>query len=527
MRKIFTWSEWSITSKILFTFLILSAISMGIVGYLAMAKTRELGNYAMDTNTFLGQSAIQDSTTHLNKLGEETMTQKAHDVAKQVEMYLNNHPGMTANDMRTDQELRNIVVQPVGKTGYTTLIDSNSRVIIIHKYWERETNILSMKEYLPSFWRLLDFSTGGTDTAGYYDWQEVDGTMRQKFASISPVSYGGQHLTLWATTYIEEFSAPAEETKKEINAAIENSRNFISGTVSTIQNTFSIVFTFLIIILIGIALLLSRIITRPILELKMGAEAIGKGELGYRVKVKSHDELGDLANTFNIMSSDLKNYTDELKSSADERLIQEKKIQENLRLYVQNVSQAQEAERKRIARELHDDTAQALVAVLRHIDDLATGKSKISITDIRQEVRKILEGVRQFSQELRPSILDDLGLVPSIKWLASDLAKNSGVAAEAEIIGEQRQLSSETELMLFRITQEALTNVRKHSEATQVSVKLNFLSQNVKVVIQDNGKGFELTPRIDELSRLGKLGLVGMEERAQLLGGTLNVESKP
>jgi PAS domain S-box-containing protein len=139
-------------------------------------------------------------------------------------------------------------------------------------------------------------------------------------------------------------------------------------------------------------------------------------------------------------------------------ITQEKRAQENLRLYVQKISQAQEAERKRIARELHDDTAQSLVVVSRHLDDLASGNSKLSPKDIREEVRKILEGVRHFSQELRPSILDDLGLIPALKWLAADLTENHGINVKTEITGNQRQLPPEAELTLFRITQEALNN---------------------------------------------------------------------
>jgi len=208
-------------------------------------------------------------------------------------------------------------------------------------------------------------------------------------------------------------------------------------------------------------------------------------------------------------------------------ITEEKRIQDNLRFYVQQVSHAQEAERKRIARELHDETAQALVTVLRNLDDLASGRSKLSIEDIRGQVRNILQGVRQFSQQLRPSILDDLGLLPAMKWLSSDLSKNYGIAADVKVVGETRQLAPEAELMLFRIAQEALTNVQRHSEAKRVSVTLEFTDHITKVTISDNGKGFEMPERVGDLARSGKLGLAGMQERAQLLGGMLSIDSKP
>jgi len=208
-------------------------------------------------------------------------------------------------------------------------------------------------------------------------------------------------------------------------------------------------------------------------------------------------------------------------------ITEEKRIQDNLRLYVQQVGQAQEEERKRIARELHDGIAQALVTVSRNLDELASGKSQLSIKDIREQVRATLREVRRFSQQLRPSILDDLGLLPAVKWLASDLTKNYSIAADIEVVGKQRQLLPEVELMLFRIIQEALTNVRRHSEANRVCVRLEFADHNTKMTVNDNGRGFEMAARVEDLARNGKLGLVGIQERAQLLGGTLAIHSEP
>jgi signal transduction histidine kinase len=124
-------------------------------------------------------------------------------------------------------------------------------------------------------------------------------------------------------------------------------------------------------------------------------------------------------------------------------------------------------------------------------------------------------------------VLDDLGLVPAVQWLASDLTKNYGINVSTEITGNPRALPPAAELMLFRITQEALTNVRKHSQATSVSVKINFSDHNIRVTVQDNGKGFVMPKGMGDLTRTGRLGLAGMQERAQLLGGILNIQSEP
>jgi signal transduction histidine kinase len=528
MRRITAWSEWSIATKIIVPFLGIFVVSMAVIGYIALTNIRGLGNYALDSSTSLGKTAIQDSTAHLKKLGEDTITQIAKDVAKQAEMYVATRPPMTMEEMRNDLLLREIVVQPVGKTGYTTLIDPEKSVIIIHKFPGQEKDVSPLKSLLPSFWSLMEASKGDGVVSGYYDWMEVNGSIQQKYASIVPIKNpNGDVLTLWATTYIDEFSMPVEETEKEINAAIFESGNYISDNVSRMQDFFIIIFTALFIFVIGLALLLSHVITSPILALKKGAEAIGHGELDYKLKLKNKDEIGDLANSFNKMGSDLKSYTEELKTTATENIAKEKKIQDNLRLYVQKVSQAQEAERKRVARELHDETAQALVVVLRHLDDLASVNSNLKAKDIRDEVKKILEGVRHFSQELRPSVLDDLGLIPALQWLASDLSKNFGITVETEIKGSQRQLPPEPELMLFRIAQEALTNVRKHSQATKAVVRIDFSDHEIKLTVQDNGKGFKIPSGVGDLTRLGKLGLAGMEERAQLLGGRLTIQSQP
>jgi len=206
------------------------------------------------------------------------------------------------------------------------------------------------------------------------------------------------------------------------------------------------------------------------------------------------------------------------------------RLYENMRFYVRQITRAQENERKRIARELHDDTAQALVTLLRRLDDLATSREQLSeptvghLEELQELIDGILRGVRRFSRDLRPSVLDDLGLLPALEGLMAEV-KEDGIETKLKVVGDKRRLASDVELVLFRIVQEALNNVRRHARASQVITVAEFSEGRVRITVEDNGQGFKMPSRTDDLVAMGKLGLVGMHERAQLLGGTVSVQS--
>jgi PAS domain S-box-containing protein len=210
----------------------------------------------------------------------------------------------------------------------------------------------------------------------------------------------------------------------------------------------------------------------------------------------------------------------------------QKRIQENLHFYLQQVTKAQEEERKRISHELHDDTIQDLVVLSRRLDTIASSDEKLpedtrsDLEGLRGQVNSIIQSVRRLSQDLRPAALDRLGLLPALEWLASDVSKYSGINTEVSINGNERRLPEDVELMLFRITQEAMRNVWRHSQATKANIAVEFDQNQIRVSISDNGKGFELSKTINDLARYGKLGLAGMQERARLAGGTLTIQSE-
>ena len=212
---------------------------------------------------------------------------------------------------------------------------------------------------------------------------------------------------------------------------------------------------------------------------------------------------------------------------------EEKRMQENLRFLVQQSTRAQEEERKRIAPELHDDTVQAMVVHAREIEDLTARLNKLGKNEIRTRLDELydqanvmMQGVQRLSQDLRPAALDRLGLLSAVEWIAVRTAEHSGIDIDVQFLGEERRLPDEVELVLFRITQEALRNVWKHAEATSAEVTVEFEEKSIRIVVKDNGKGFEAPYAVADLPRYGMLGLAGMQERAHLLGGTLTVSSE-
>lgn len=207
--------------------------------------------------------------------------------------------------------------------------------------------------------------------------------------------------------------------------------------------------------------------------------------------------------------------------------------QRGLETYARRIVQAQEEERRRIARELHDSSLQAVVLLCRRLDALETTSDNLSpslrqaLSDTRQSAESIADELRRFSRDLRPSILDDLGLAPAVRWLVAELERRSDVRGKLMLVGQEQRLSSDAELCLFRIAQEALRNVERHAAASSVVVTLSYQQAHMRLTIQDDGKGLPAA-RMPPVSVAGeKLGLLGIQERARLLGGNVQVTSRP
>ncbi|MGZ6315946.1 MAG: histidine kinase, partial [Anaerolineales bacterium] len=261
-------------------------------------------------------------------------------------------------------------------------------------------------------------------------------------------------------------------------------------------------------------------IIRPITDLARTAKDAVPGSVFYPVQERGPVELRSLTASFNQM------------------VIQLAEQQTTLRQYAQKALLSQEEERQRLSHELHDGTVQELVGLAQRLElcrgemDSDPAQAKRRLDELRGLAQHTLNEVRQISNALRPSILQDLGLAAALQVLCADLERDApGVACSCQLNdaeetiqpGQTRRLAPGMELAIFRVAQEALTNIRRHAQdATEVCVELELGERGLELDVRDNGCGTG-QPDINQLVRGGHLGYAGMYERARLFGGTLEV----
>jgi signal transduction histidine kinase len=191
---------------------------------------------------------------------------------------------------------------------------------------------------------------------------------------------------------------------------------------------------------------------------------------------------------------------------------------------LQRVVAAQELERRRLSRELHDETGQALTSILLGLkpleEALANHPSRPAVAELRELVVTALQDVRRLAVELRPKVLDDFGLVAALERLSEAFTEQTGIRVEFTSAIPVDRLPGEIETALYRVVQESLTNIVKHAHAGRVSILLTRKPSSVAAVIEDDGEGFETGS-----TRQGGFGLDGMRERLALLDGALQIES--
>jgi signal transduction histidine kinase len=285
-----------------------------------------------------------------------------------------------------------------------------------------------------------------------------------------------------------------------------------------------------------IAYFLGTLLTKPLSQLVEVTKAVAKGNLKQKAPVMARDEVGKLALAFNAMTEALARSRQESEEFNRQLLQLNKELQRKEVLRSQllgKVIRAQEEERKRIARELHDEFAQTLTAFVMSIEAadqaLPPGSDQIRERLLRTKTlaTQTLEQTRLLILDLRPVVLDDLGLIPAIRWYAERHLEMTGVKVELQVTGTKGRLLPEVETTLFRIIQEAISNVAKHADASHVTISLEFMDSLVTAAIEDDGRGFDVSPTLSSEGKKQCLGFLGMQERATLLGGKLAIESRP
>ncbi len=308
----------------------------------------------------------------------------------------------------------------------------------------------------------------------------------------------------------------------------------------------------LVTIIIGgvIAYLLATYISRPINKISYAMEKISNGDLDTLIEVKRNDEIGALANSFNKMAEDLARHRKHLEILVEERTAElqaantqlQQEIAERFRAEAElNQSQARlrdlashlqiirEGERTEIAREIHDELGQALTALKMDVHwlGLRLPDEQPLLSDKTKSMARLIDAtvqaVRRISSELRPKLLDDLGLSAAMEWQANEFSQRSGIPCDFRSEPEDIILDQARSTAVFRIFQETLTNIARHAEATEVEAVLKENDGKIELFVHDDGKG--ITP--EQSSESTSLGIIGMRERVLSLAGELNLSGSP
>lgn len=266
---------------------------------------------------------------------------------------------------------------------------------------------------------------------------------------------------------------------------------------------------------------LLKVAFSPLFSLRATMERVRAGDFQARVAGQTGDpDVRDLSDTFNLMLDRMESHRKSVSSQ---------------------ILKALEEERKRIARELHDETSQSLTTLIINLEralalinsskDSPPAEGQELVQEQLQHSRDLtvetLEEIRRLTFDLRPTILDDLGLVPALRWYVKNKIEPLGLQVDFKVEGFKQRLSGDLETALFRIVQEALTNIMKHAEARNVSISLAEKEDRWVAVVEDDGKGFPVQKILKTDPKERGLGLFGMEERANLVGGELDIYSQP
>ncbi len=279
--------------------------------------------------------------------------------------------------------------------------------------------------------------------------------------------------------------------------------------IYTLRNSIIILSLIISIIIFGIVFIISKRISSPIVKLKLAADSISRGDYDTKLENNSTDEIGDLTSAFNKMSGKIKMQTEELQEERSKRIT--------------SVIDGQEQERQRLSRELHDGLGQHILAIKMKLERAENASPELK-QQIIDEAKNLLttasREVVSMSENLMPPVLTQFGLISAIENLCEEIRSNNDIRITFHYNELPEKCENNIKIYLYRIIQEALNNIVKHSEATKVDINFLYENETIHLSIEDNGKGFDA-----EQKRKSGNGIYNMHDRAEILGGTFQIIS--
>lgn len=338
---------------------------------------------------------------------------------------------------------------------------------------------------------------------------------------IAAICFTGLGVSLWSLRWTEHSSQSAAG---------------VTGTLPLNELLLVLVTSIVVGLVVGWGLI--TVLTQPVRDLTRVARRVQQGDLSQRAPVWADDDIGELVRTFNAMMDSLVQSNTSLEGAnaqlaarnaelvtLGDELLHKEAVRARL---LASVVGAQEQERERISRELHDETGQSLTALLVQLKVFEHLEGREAVlahaAELRALVLETLDEVRRLARDLRPATLDELGLIPTLDWHVRAFAQNTGLTLDFDAgLQEQVRLPPATELALYRVVQEALTNVARHARASHVVIRIEENEGRLCLIIRDDGCGFDVPAALNSNER--GLGLHGIQERVELIGGTLHLNS--
>jgi signal transduction histidine kinase len=311
-------------------------------------------------------------------------------------------------------------------------------------------------------------------------------------------------------------AAPVELDELGWRVVVEQPWNDVIGPVLRFSQFIPLVAALAVVVSMLALYYGMRAVARPLRLLGEKAERVAWGDFdATSTPVGGIEEIEDLRRTLDQMAKRIQSY------------------QLGMHDYIAAITQGQEEERKRLARELHDDTVQALIALGQQVEMAEKAlpndpkRAGERLRQVRTMLAETVEGIRRFSRDLRPIYLEDLGFIPALEMLTQEANQQQTIAVDFATTGPVRRLPPDLELAAYRIVQEALNNILQHARASRAWVKVRFETEDLVLGVRDNGQGFDPPNMPDILARQGHFGLMGIQERALLYGGRLDIHSAP